>query len=256
LQGQVKRRGSIEFLQQCVVHYVDDVIEDDPPVSRVQVFVTSAEYNGNLGGIDKADGKCDLQASNAGLRGSWLAWLSADDDTNAADRITDGEYQLLDGTVVTNDKADLTDGTLDHPINIDPNGNVIDGVEVWTGTSALGTLEGRTCRTDLDSWRSVGDGEAEGQVGDSSLADAAWTSAGEASCSEVSKHLYCFASAETNSGNEPPEDTDLENVCVKNYCSTDENLQERCEDFVLLCVDEELREEECVAAAYFICRNP
>jgi hypothetical protein len=83
---------------------------------------------------------------------------------------------------------------------------------------------------------SAGDGEAEGQVGDSSRADAGWTSAGEARCSEASKHLYCFAAAETNSVNEPPEDTDLENVCVKNYCSTDEDIQERCEDFVLLCV--------------------
>jgi hypothetical protein len=131
----------------------------------------------------------------------------------------------------------------------------MDGVAVWTGTSTLGNLEGETCATDSGSWRTSLDGEA-GQVGDSSLADDGWTSAGEASCSEISKHLYCFASAETNSGNEPPEDTDLEHVCVKNFCSIDEDLQERCEDFVLLCVEENPREEECIAAAYFICKNP
>jgi hypothetical protein len=238
--------------QNDIIHYLDNVIADAPSVSRVQVFVTSNEYNGNLGGMAGADGKCDQQASSAGLSGSWQAWVSFDDGTNAADRILDGEYKLVDGTVVANDKADLTDGTLDHPINMDQDGNLMDGVTVWTGTSALGTLEGETC----DSWRSIAERD-EGQVGNSSRADAGWTSAGEGSCSEISKHLYCFASAETDSGNEPPEDVDLENVCVRNYCSTDEDLKEYCEEFVVLCIaSEPLNEEECLAAAYFICRNP
>jgi hypothetical protein len=54
----------------------------------------------------------------AGLSGIWTAWLS-DENTDARDRIPDGQYQLLDETLVTNDKDDLTDGMLKATINLD-----------------------------------------------------------------------------------------------------------------------------------------
>jgi hypothetical protein len=88
---------------------------------RVQVFVTSVEYTGNLGGLAGADTSCMAAARDSALAGaSWAAWLS-DDVRDAIDRIPfpDAEYQLLDGTVVANDLADLTDGTLDAPIDLD-----------------------------------------------------------------------------------------------------------------------------------------
>ena len=46
-------------------------------------------------------------------------WLGRD----ARNRILDGEYRLLNGTtVVANNKADLTDGTLNAAINLAENG--------------------------------------------------------------------------------------------------------------------------------------
>jgi hypothetical protein len=231
------------------------VIQDAPSVSRVQVFVTSNAYNGNLGnGIDGADAKCSSVASHVNLPGTWTAWVSADDGSNARDRIQDGEYQLLNGTVVASSLADLTDGTLAHPINIDESGSSLDGVSVWTGTSMAGSLEGDTCSSDTGSWRSLSD-ENEGQVGDSSRADAGWTNAGTSSCA-VSSHLYCFADAETQSGNEPPPGTNLGDVCFREWCAESDELKNKCAVFLDQCLTEiGVLDEQCIAGAYFICHN-
>jgi uncharacterized surface protein with fasciclin (FAS1) repeats len=246
------------YTQNGVIHFLNSVIQDAPSVARVQVFVTSAEYNGNLGnGIVGADAKCSTAADQGNLPGSWTAWLSADEDgttINARDRIPDGEYQLLDGTVVATSLALLTDGSLDHPINIDQYGSLLDGVPVWTGTSVAGSLEGETCSNDTGSWRSSSD-EKGGQVGDSSGSDAGWTNAGTSSCAETS-HLYCFAAAETESGNEPPPDTGLGDVCFREWCEVNEELNNKCEVFLAECLSEAgVRDEECIAAAYFMCHN-
>src|SRR5262245_3061033 len=43
-----------------------------------RVFVTSAIYPGNIGGLMGADAKCQTSADAAMLGGSWRAWLSQD----------------------------------------------------------------------------------------------------------------------------------------------------------------------------------
>ena len=239
------------FTQNGVIHFINSVIQDAPSVARVQVFVTSADYNGNLGNqLEGADAKCSSVASHVNLPGTWTAWLSANDGSNARDRIPDGEYQLLDGTVVANSLTDLTDGTLNNPINIDENGSSLDGVPVWTGTSVAGSLEGDTC----SSWV-TNNGNSEGQVGNSSLSDEGWTNAGASSCVDRS-HLYCFAGAETQSGNEPPTDTNLGDVCFREWCAESEELKNKCEVFLQDCLREiGVQDEECIAGAYFICHN-
>ncbi len=242
------------FTQNGVIHFINSVIQDAPSVARVQVFVTSADYNGNLGGVGGGDSKCSSVASHVNLPGTWTAWLSADDGSNARDRIQDGEYQLLDGTVVANSLADLTDGTLNNPINIDENGSSLDSVPVWTGTSVAGSLEGDTCPTDSGSWRRQTD-ESQGQVGNSALSDAGWTSAGDSSCADRG-HLYCFADAETQSGNELPEDTSLGDVCFREWCAENDELKNKCAVFLDHCLTEVgVLDEQCIAGAYFICHN-
>jgi hypothetical protein len=49
---------------------------------RVKAFVTSATYDGNLGGLTGADQKCQARADAAGLPGSYRAWLDATGDTS------------------------------------------------------------------------------------------------------------------------------------------------------------------------------
>lgn len=87
--------------------------------SYVEVFVTSETFEGDLGGLDGADVTCTSMARAVGLSGDWTAWLSEAGGTNAGTRIADAEYRLLDGTVIADDLDDLTDGTLDAPIDLD-----------------------------------------------------------------------------------------------------------------------------------------
>ena len=155
----------------------------------VPVFVTSEAFDGNLGGLSGADNaSCGLAA-----RGNWKAWLS-DEDTDARDRIPDGEYLLLDGTPIANNKADLTDGALLHAINLDENLEPVSGEGVWTGTDSDGTRsgEGEYC-----AFWSSGSGGDEGQIGGVDYTSEFWTNDGEDACSN-DRRLYCFADATSN----------------------------------------------------------
>lgn len=83
------------------------------------VFVTSATYNGNLGGITGGDEKCRALASAEGLVGSFRAILS-DSDTNALSRFTiPGSLYDSKGTKVATSASNLTAGTLSSSIKFD-----------------------------------------------------------------------------------------------------------------------------------------
>jgi hypothetical protein len=82
------------------------------------VFATSLGFDGNLGGLAGADMKCQARAQAAGLPGTYLAWLS-DPTGSPLTRFTQSTipYVRRDGVKVADDWADLTDGSLDAPIN-------------------------------------------------------------------------------------------------------------------------------------------
>ena len=113
------------------------------------IFVSSALYDGNLGGLTGADLKCQTLADAAKLCGTYKAWLS-DGTGNAADRLTHatGDYILPDGQVVANGWDGLTTATLQHAINqtetkgAPPVGTVKCAggapVPVWTGATNSG----------------------------------------------------------------------------------------------------------------------
>ena len=127
----------------------------EPPFEGALVFVTSVGYPGNFGGLAEADAICQELAENAGLTGTWTAWLS-DDNTDARDRIPDeGPYKLLDlnQTIVADDLADLTDSSLDAPIILDENGE-LPFTDVWTGTQPDGTRTVSNC----SNWTNAEDG--------------------------------------------------------------------------------------------------
>src|SRR5262249_42934796 len=65
--------GDPASLQAKVDDFVTDVITDGVPK---RVFVTSTTHDGNLGGLDGADAICASLAANAGLSGTYKAWLS------------------------------------------------------------------------------------------------------------------------------------------------------------------------------------
>jgi hypothetical protein len=168
---------------KCVALYV----EQEPPSGPVvSVFVTGRRYGGNLRGLAGADRKCQRRAEAADLSGTWTAWLS-DSTENAFDRIPDGQYQLLDGTQVADDKADLTDGFLNAAINLDEFGNQRVGF-AWTGTEPGGTDTGNNCNGWTNNSSQFG-----GDRGVTDVIDSEWTqlNATPAQCSERYR-LYCF----------------------------------------------------------------
>jgi len=157
----------------------------------VQVFVTGGFFDGDLGGLAGADTICTNAAAAASLSGNWTAWLS-DGTTNAIDRIDDGEYQLLDETVVAENKAELTDGTLDATINLTESQNTIgDGQNVWTATDSTGVETGGSCQ----GWSTNVDTQS-GRIGETGGLDATWTDVGAGNACQNTNHLYCFEDVE------------------------------------------------------------
>jgi hypothetical protein len=120
-------------------------------VARKRVFVTSERYHADLGGLAGADAKCQALADAASLGGTYKAWLS-DATGSPSTRFTKSTtpYVRLDGMIVANDWADLTDGTLLASISITeldtagPSGNACGASAAWTNTSAGGTQTSST----------------------------------------------------------------------------------------------------------------
>lgn len=158
------------------------------PPSKV-VFLTSTTHTGDFGGLAAADAICAARASAAGLSGTFLTWL-ADDTQAPATRFTQSAipYVRTDGAVVADDWADLTDGTIQNPINVDEFG-VPPSTLFWAWTDvdtdgSMGPL--RNCL----NWTTASLGEmgANGLAGE---VDSDWTTGWHTVCSN-SVRLYCF----------------------------------------------------------------
>ena len=182
----------------------DGIITNVGPSATV--FITSTTHNGNFGGsLSNADDFCQSCADAAGLSGTWTAWLSRFGGPSAADRVshrTDG-YYLPDGTKVADNWTDLTDGTLDHAIDVTEYGTSIDitAIEVATGTrtngNAYGGDDGRFCY----NWSSTS-GWCYGHEESRSGTDWHWTTDSEDDCFTAgcggpndcggAMHFYCF----------------------------------------------------------------
>jgi hypothetical protein len=156
------------------------------------VFVSSATYNGNLGGLSGADDKCQTLATGAGLPGSYKAWLS-DTSVGPSTRFTHSAvpYILPDGTVVANDWADLTDGSLQHAINLTENLNppVYEGTQ--TGTDTAGGPRWTNPIYMCANWTSASS-DLFRYGGLNTQSDYTWTAVETGTGCPVDYHLYCF----------------------------------------------------------------
>jgi hypothetical protein len=128
------------------------VNDSDLQVGRA-VFVTSTTSDGILGGLSGADTDCqqlaDAQALSGPdgappLLGNFKAWLS-DSSNGPADSFfqSPAPYFRLDGVRVADNWADLTDGSLQVPINLDEYGNAA-GLFAWTNTLPDGSRSSET----------------------------------------------------------------------------------------------------------------
>jgi hypothetical protein len=164
----------------------------DPDVTRV--FVTSSDYNGNTGGLAGADALCQDSADAAGIGGTWVAYLS-DTGTNASTRIGAGPYVRLDGSTVATSLADLVDGSIAVPINLDEYGNTR-STWVKTGSSWDGTRGTNTSTNGLCTNWTNGCGVCYGNhfysnSGRSYETNRNWADVGWLFCSQASA-IYCF----------------------------------------------------------------
>ena len=157
------------------------------------VFVTSESFNGDLGGLKGADEKCQAQADDPASivpSGTYLAWLS--DGTDSPDtRFTKSShpYVLPDGTRIAENYTDLTDGSIQHLIDIDSTGKTVGQNRFWTGTNEDGTTAQpfRTCTGWMNPITN-----ARGMVGSTGHTLTSWSSQSQNRCNTISNRLACF----------------------------------------------------------------
>ena len=155
--------------------------------SSTRVFLTNAQITGNMGGLAGADAFCNARAAAAGRTETFKAWLSDGIDSPAS-RFDAGaiDYLRYDDFVVAFDFSDLTDGTLEAPIDVGPAGNPV-GVQIdaWTNVDTAGGTAGAN---HCSGWTST---SGSGAVGQPAATDSNWTAHDTASCS-FPRRLYCF----------------------------------------------------------------
>ncbi len=173
--------GAIGWTPNAVCTASGDCAED--PVKLV--FVSSSTFAADDGGLAAADALC--QSETLGLPGIFKAWLS-DGVASPATRFTHATvpYRRVDGVTIADDWTDLTDGTLDAPIDRDAFGFPVGSVQVFTGTASGGTA---LASFDCGGWTStVVEGAA---VGTTASVSSNWTADALEACS-TPRRLYCF----------------------------------------------------------------
>jgi hypothetical protein len=134
--------------------------------SAIYVAGLQTTYNGNLGGIEGADGMCSNQAASYGFSGEWVALLSTSSQ-DAIDRVPDitladgtdtwslPVLTILDGPLVSSWETLSTSSEMsssniilsfynndpvDEPYGFD------NDADAWTGSDGYGTYySGQTC---------------------------------------------------------------------------------------------------------------
>ncbi len=168
----------------------DSAVESTKPPSGpcdggpCTAFVSSSTHRGDsIGGLNGADTICQGLASAAGLSGTFKAWLS-DSTGSPSTRFTQAStpYVRIDGAQIADSWADLTDGTLDNPLNLDENGVGV-RTQTWTGTETDGTALTNHC----NNWV----GTPFGTIGDPTRTAVPWTNSRVLGCA-FSLKIYCF----------------------------------------------------------------
>lgn len=160
-----------------------------------RVFITSATYDGNLGGLQGADQKCKDSAVAVGLGGNWKAWLS-DSSLSVASRFNKSAnpYKLLNGTTIANNWNDLIDGTLSASITLmESGGTVPANTRVYTNTLANGNINSSSPSSNCYNWTSTPGWPTLANVGIAqNTTDGYWTSGFGYFCDFPAAKLYCF----------------------------------------------------------------
>jgi cysteine-rich repeat protein len=167
------------------------------PRGKLYVFATLGKFNGDINGLDQADVKCQSEAENHDLPGTYYAWISVSPEQCPASRFAaHGMRYVLPGNdepVVAFGTAQLLSNNHERGIDRGPNGATLDVPDdcdpdglAWTGTNNDGTLNGNTCKGFTTA--SFGELALAGKV----VASGTGWSAGCAVPCSVSLRLYCM----------------------------------------------------------------
>lgn len=168
--------------------------------SSVRVFVTSTQYDGNLGGIAGADEKCQARADAANLGGTWKAIIS-DTTTTAIARLKNRAkpvYNLSGKLVFTPGVPIFRSGTgttvsqpfeseLVNSVWFTELGTVAPQTTTWTGSYSAGNSSTNNCT----NWTSNSAG-VNGQCGDNQSKSSTWIQIGTSSPCNTLLPLYCL----------------------------------------------------------------
>lgn len=164
-----------------------------------RIFVSSIDYDGNLGGLSGADDKCAELAQAAGLKKSYISILSIDDndDTNnsASGRMAlTGEVLKVDdeteSTIVASGASKLwgaEEEDLLARVDLDENGDARPGQTPWTGTSASGGGSLNYC----NEWTS-NTSDYDGDFGNTDEFGAKWIENNFEKCDNQNP-IYCIS---------------------------------------------------------------
>lgn len=173
------------------------------------VFLSSATYPGDLGGLSGADLKCQALAASAGLADphTFRAWLS-DGAHSPQNRFTTldllgAPYVLLNGRIVADTFVELIDLGPRTGISITETGQSVANAYVWTNTTAFGEAFSPT--NHCNEWTAASLQFSarrglnalsleEGPAFDTWRSERHWTSVLSQTCN-VPYRLYCFEDA-------------------------------------------------------------
>jgi hypothetical protein len=191
-------------MEECDDGHEDDLDEcnNDCAAPRT-VFLTSELKTGALGGLAGADAYCQELAEEAGLTGTYMAWLTDGDAANEpAQRFGSTEfrgwYMLPNKTPVARGWEDLTtpndgmpDDYLQAAITVTEDGVDAIGANVWTNTNVDGTRA--TEDVHCDQWTSSSPFPMMvfGRAGLAGPVSGVWTDSEPFKCN-VGLRLYCF----------------------------------------------------------------
>jgi|GEM_PF-1529063 len=155
------------------------------------IFVSSASYTGNLGGLSGADTKCNTLSAAAGLTGAFKAWLSTSVES-AASRNYHSSFAYVNplGELIASNWNDLIDGAIVIPINVDETKASAANLP-WSAHSATdcaGNWYNPSGNIyDCGNWTSTGGNDYTGNINGNSCH---WSAYGSTYCSNAAR-IYC-----------------------------------------------------------------
>lgn len=147
---------------------------------QVRGFITTSTYNGNLGGIDGADAKCQTEAGAFGYSGNWKALIS--DTTTAAQNRLTMEYPF----VRANPTTTVIDSTNLWTLPLNDGFSDTTSLAAWTGTNTDGTYALPNCL----NWTSASTTQS-GVIGYADRTDYGWVAWQSDACNN-NRRLYCI----------------------------------------------------------------